>query len=259
MKTLLISLLLLLGTISINAQDSLYIYKDGLIIDKHSISNIDSIIFYRENTELLDIDGNQYKTIKLGSQVWMAENLKTTNYNDGAPILNITDNTQWANSTIGAYSWFNNDKVTNGYLGAFYNWYVIETSKICPKGWRVPSRDDWTTLSDFLITNGFGYEGTGSDIAKSLASKTSWQISSLTGTIGADMNTNNTSGFNALSTGYRYDTFYYLGKWASWWSSSISTEPGAAWYFFLEYNSSNFTESYIGYYKGGKSIRCIKD
>lgn len=246
---------------TVKAQETMYIYKDGAVVGEHVLAEVDSVIFYQpEQGKVIDNDGNEYQTVVIGTQTWMAENLRTTSYNDGAAISYIADNNIWENATEGAYCWYNNDEETcKEPYGALYNWYTVETSKLCPSGWHVPSQEEWSTLSDYLITNGFGFEGSGDDIAKSLASKTTWQSFSTAGTIGTDMNSNNTCEFNAVSTGYRYGDFYYIGKWTSWWSSTESTVSGAAWYYFLEYNSAIFSESYIGYFKGGKSIRCIKN
>ena len=100
---------------------------------------------------LTDIVGNTYKTIKIGTQTWMAENLKTTKYNDGTDILNITNTTESINLSTPGYCWYLNDayKYKNIY-GALYNWYVLNTGKICPAGWHVPSNLEWTTLTTYL-------------------------------------------------------------------------------------------------------------
>jgi hypothetical protein len=98
-----------------------------------------------------DIDDNSYVTKKIGNQVWMAENLKTTKYNDGSAIPLVTDNTGWVNLTTDAYCWYSNDPGTYGNTyGALYNWYAINTGKLCPEGWHLPGEDEWTTLSTYL-------------------------------------------------------------------------------------------------------------
>ena len=96
---------------------------------------------------LTDIDGNQYKTIVIGEQTWMAENLKVTKYNDGTSVPLVTENAEWGNLTSHGYCYFNNspERYGNTY-GALYNWYVVESEKICPKGWHVPSSDEWSVL-----------------------------------------------------------------------------------------------------------------
>ena len=97
-----------------------------------------------------DIDGNVYHTVKIGTQTWMLENLRTTHYNDNTPIENITDNTAWKNSDGPAYSWYNNDITNKTAYGALYNWEAIYTGKLAPKGWHVPSVADWEQLINFI-------------------------------------------------------------------------------------------------------------
>ena len=75
-----------------------------------------------------DIDGNVYKTVTIGTQTWMAENLKTSKYNDGSSIPNITDETQWTNTTAGAWCYYDNDDVNNAKYGKLYNWYTVNST-----------------------------------------------------------------------------------------------------------------------------------
>jgi len=118
-----------------------------------SFTTSDEIIFNPSLTygEVSDIDGNYYKTIQIGSQIWMAENLKTTRYNDGSNIPLVTDNTAWSNLTTPGYCWYNNDAATyKNVYGALYNWYAVNTGKLCPSGWHVPSEYEWTLLVNYL-------------------------------------------------------------------------------------------------------------
>ena len=110
---------------------------------------------------LKDVDGNYYNTTKIGNQIWMAENLKTTKYNDGSDIPLVTYNTDWSNLTSPGYCWWGNDQGLNGdTYGALYNWYVIETGKLCPSGWHVPTDAEWTVLTDYVSSHGWaGVEG----------------------------------------------------------------------------------------------------
>jgi hypothetical protein len=94
-----------------------------------------------------DIDANVYKTVNIGKQVWMAENLKTTKYNDGSTIPLVTENTAWESLTTPAYCWYNNDIANKEVYGALYNLYAVITNKLCPIGWHVPSNKEWTTLA----------------------------------------------------------------------------------------------------------------
>ena len=100
--------------------------------------------------EVLDIDGNIYHTVIIGNQIWLAENLKTTKYNDGTPVSLVTDNTGWINLSTPGYCWYDNDITNRETYGALYNWYAVQTGKLCPKGWHVPSDAEWTVLTDFL-------------------------------------------------------------------------------------------------------------
>src|ERR1035437_2232964 len=171
-----------------------------------------------------DADGNNYTTVSIGIQIWMVENLKTTQYNDGTSIPNVSDNISWANLDTGAYSWYNNDAATykNTY-GALYNWYTVNTGKLAPTGWHVPTDAEWTTLENSLIANGYNSDGstTGDNYAKSLAATTDWAIDTYTdaGAIGTDLIKNNSTGFSALPGGYRINgscKFGNVGSDGNW-------------------------------------------
>lgn len=98
-----------------------------------------------------DADNNNYNAITIGSQVWMAENLKTTKYNDGSGIPLLSDSTTWADLRTPGYCWYKNNSITfkNSY-GAIYNWYAVNTGKICPSGWHVPDEQELITLKEYL-------------------------------------------------------------------------------------------------------------
>ncbi|MDF1561355.1 MAG: fibrobacter succinogenes major paralogous domain-containing protein, partial [Bacteroidales bacterium] len=102
------------------------------------------------NTKVADIEGNLYSTVTIGTQVWMAENLKTTKYNDDTPIPNITADEEWIVITSPAYCWFGNNISNKDIYGALYNWYVIGTGKLCPDGWHVPNDEEYKTLEKVL-------------------------------------------------------------------------------------------------------------
>ncbi len=100
---------------------------------------------------ITDIDGNVYHAITIGKQVWMAENLRTTRYNDGTGIPFIVDNaTAWYELHAPGYCWYDDDMFNKDIAGALYNWHAVNTGKLCPKGWHVPSDNEWTILTDFL-------------------------------------------------------------------------------------------------------------
>jgi len=230
----------------------------------HSIQNPfvqKSIRFYNVSEEVLDIDGNVYHTVTIGTQVWMVENLKTTKYNDGTSIPFVSDGTAWSNLTSPGYCFYNNDAVNKNKYGALYNWYTVNTGKLAPIGWHIPNDTEWPILENYLIANGYNYDGTttGNKIAKSLAATTDWYSSSNIGSIGNDLTKNNTTSFEALPGGGRHGTgiFNDVGDAGCWWSS---TEDGTihAWFRYLNYNSSSLGE-FDRAQSYGFSVRCIRD
>lgn len=216
-----------------------------------------------------DVDGNIYNAITIGTQIWLVENLKTTHYNDGTPIPHITDNTAWEALITPAYCWYNNDASTyKATYGALYNWYTVDSASngnknICPVGWHVPIDNEWTTLENYLISNGYNYDGTNTNnkIAKSLAAATNWLSATAEGSPG---NTDyplfrNKSGFTALPGGTRYSigTFDNNSKLGYWWSATESNFS-AAFNRAIYFNNSKVEKSMTGFVSG-YSIRCIGD
>jgi len=208
-----------------------------------------------------DINGNVYHTVTIGTQTWMAENLKTTNYNDGTSIPNVTYGTAWSILTTPGYCFYNNDAAKKTTYGALYNWYTVNTGKLAPTGWHVPTDAEWTTLENYLIANGYNYDGatTGNKIAKSLAATTLWNTYTAVGVIGNDLTKNNTSGFAGLPGGccLNYGPFYGIGSYGCWWSSS-GDRTGGAWYRSLGYYGSNL-DRYCYNKQYGASVRCVKN
>lgn len=192
-----------------NTLDSLKFNKNGLIFNKLSMTNVDSIAFTAPNKKptYTDIDGNIYTTVKIGTQTWMVENLKTTRFRNGDPIPMVSDNSAWSTTESAAYCDYDN-MFTNGLLyGHLYNWYAANDSRnIAPAGWHVPSVDEWSELKEYLIVNGYNFDNSrsGNYIAKSLASRSMWNSSTLVGSPGKNQLLNNSTGFNALPGGYRY-------------------------------------------------------
>jgi len=225
---------------------------------------IDNMLINAGVFTVTDYDGNVYNTVKIGNQVWMKENLKVTHYNDGIAIPPVTDNTAWGNLTTPAYCWYNNDQATYGNTyGALYNWFTVQTGNVCPTGWHEPTDAEWTTMENYLIANGYNYDGTttGNKIAKSLGATTTWNAS---GTAGAVGNTDypayrNKSNFTALAGGYRndYGTFTNIGYNGIWWSAT-ETVATYAWYRDLYYNGTDVYRGY-GNEESGFSVRCVRD
>ena len=109
-----------------------------------------------------DADGNVYTTVKIGNQVWTVENLRTTKYNDGSAIPLVTDSAAWVNLTTPGYCYYNNTTNADSIkkYGALYNWYAVDTKKLAPAGWHVPTDAEWDTLQNYLIANGYNWDGT---------------------------------------------------------------------------------------------------
>jgi len=217
---------------------------------------------------IMDIDGNGYSSVTIGTRTWMTENLKTTKLRNGESISNITDNTAWASMTTSAWSDYNNDPAYGIKYGKLYNWYAVsDTRNIAPVGWHVATDAEWKMLENHLIANGYNYDGsktgdrnTNNKIAKSLADSVDWNTNTVIGTIGNDLTLNNSSGFSALPGGSRYltnGTFSYIGNSTYWWSSTENS-VNSAWNRYTTKSSSNVSRS--GYDKYcGMSVRCVKD
>ncbi len=227
---------------------------------KAYVDNLTEQLLEQGLLKVKDADGNLYKAIKIGDQFWMAENLKTTKYNDGIPIPLVTGDTDWAALTTPGYCWFNNDEATyKNTFGAMYNWYTVATNKLCPMGWHIPTDAEWTVLTEYLINNGYGFEGSGDDIGKSVASVSGWHTNPDAGNVGNDPASNNSTEFTALPGGYRVYTgpFFSLGYSGHWWSSTAAIAR-SSWRRSLYYNENIFKRDYYdntcGFY-----VRCLKD
>ena len=191
------------------------------------------------------IDGNVYHTVTIGTQTWMVENLNSTHYNDGVSIPCIIDNSVWKKMSTPAYCWYNNDVSNKAIYGALYNWYAINTGKLAPKGWHVPTDAEWTTLTDYL-----GGESVAGGKLKEKGTS-HWKSPNKDAT--------NENGFSALPSGYRnYNgVFGNLGIDSGWWSSTVYDVVNS-WGRGLNYNDGNLGSDY-GTKCYGFSVRCLKD
>jgi uncharacterized protein (TIGR02145 family) len=194
-----------------------------------------------------DIDGNVYKTIKIGTQTWMAENLRTTKYNDGTAIPNVTSDEQWDALATGAYCNYNNTTNTDtiATYGRLYNWYTVNTGKLAPTGWHVPTDAEWTTLTNYLggtYLAGGKLKETGT---------THW--------FGTNTGGTNETGFTALPGGSRSSngTFDNVGSNGYWWSATTFDTIGVLSQGM--YNNLNYIYRIVCLKEGGISVRCIKD
>jgi uncharacterized protein (TIGR02145 family) len=225
---------------------------------------------------LTDVEGNVYKTIQIEiptgekknlesalikTQTWMAENLRTTKYNDGTSIPYEPNPLKWE-SAEPKCTWYNGNDATETYkvtYGALYNWYAVNTGKLCPTGWHVTSDEEWQNLGRYLMNNGYNYDGTIGEtfpnkVAKSLAAKTDWASSS---NVGAQGNTDypekrNVIGFSALPGGFIFYSMGYqrLGLSGFWWSSGAGVVN-------IDFDDSAVIPQTNPSKLNGCSIRCI--
>lgn len=195
---------------------------------------------------ITDIDGNVYRTVVIGSQTWMGENLKVSRYNDGSPIPYVVENAEWSSLSTGAWSYYDHDESYNGVYGKLYNWYAVGTGKLCPTGWHVPSDAEWTVLTDYLG----GVSIAGGKLKE----------------VGTDhWNAPNTGatdevGFTGLPGGERLDSGSFGGTSATgyWWSAN-SRNDLAAWSIVLDRNKVNLDLRNYERKRNGFSVRCLKD
>ena len=199
----------------------------------------------KESDPVTDIDGNVYKTVVIGEQVWMAENLRVTKFNDGTDIKLVEDNAEWQNINAAAFSWYENDSSLFGSrYGVLYNGYAAQDKRICPTGWRAPSVNDFLKLIETLGDTLTAGEKLKSD------DELQWRE--------PNMGANNSSHFSALPAGYRYfeGTFSSASYFTGYWTS-IEINADTAAFVSLSYLDSKviFSEESK---KIGFSIRCVK-
>ncbi len=212
-----------------------------------------------EELTVTDYDGNIYSTIQIGEQIWTVENLKVTHYRNGDPIPNATDNSGWKNTVGGVYCYYDNDETNMQKYGALYNWNAVDDVRgLAPEGWHIPTESEWKVLADYLESNGYGHEGIGSDISKSMAAKTDWNSSSISGTPGDDIATNNSSNFSALPGGFRNNSGNFLiGYRGYWWTTTVGSRE-KPYCSYLNYGDSNLIS--LPFDKGcGLSVRLVRD
>ena len=219
-------------------------YKGNYITNTTYVPNSNTNIDFNF-TSCTDYDNNNYSNVKIGTQIWMAENLKTTHYKNGTPIPYVIDSLTWGGLTTGAYCDYDNTPANSATYGRLYNWYAVNTGNLCPAGWHIPSDAEWTTLTTYLG---------GNSIAGGKLKETGiahWTSPNTAAT--------NESGFTALPGGVRNSYGAYLdnGGFGYWWSSTESYTP-TVWSRIIRHN--------FGYVGGGSlnkshgfSVRCLKD
>ena len=231
----------------------------------------------------LDQNGNSFRWKSYGNLDWAIENSKVISYRDGTPIPQVSSPEEWYSLTTGAWCYYDNDPSK----GILYNWYAVRgihdndsstpNKELAPHGWYVPTNREWENLIDYLVLNGFNFDGTRSDnkIAKSMASKTLWNSSDLNGNPGAVQSLNNSSLFNAFPLGIRGDywdaNFYSYGLGAFFWSNETYGETYGStidsgdfgnimpWYYQIGYNSTRLMYMVDGNTpKLGLSVRFVR-
>jgi uncharacterized protein (TIGR02145 family) len=249
-----------------NAQDAVTL---GLLLEK--ISNLQEQIDVLQSTSgsgtVTDQDGNSYPYLTYGDQVWTVKNAEMVTYRDGTPIPQVTDATEWANLTTGAWCYYDNDPSK----GKLYNWYAVAgihdndentpNKELAPEGWHVPTDAEWTELENYLIANGYNYDGTttGNKIAKAMSSTTGWNGSTTDGVPGNNQLENNSSGFNAFPDGGRISdgTFRDENKTTIFWTSS-EKDTTDAWDYDID-SFNNYLARSGGVKEYGSSVRFVRD
>jgi uncharacterized protein (TIGR02145 family) len=209
-----------------------------------------------EFMECTDADTNHYPVVKVGSQVWMAKNLKTKHYMNGdsipttyPPDLNIVD------SIAPKYQWaYNGDENNADIYGRMYTWYVIDDERgVCPSGWHVADSSEIMEMALYIFNQG-------NYLSKDLASTKYWKYCDTVNTVGNHPELNNRFGIGMVPSGSRHEDgpFLWLGYGGSWWSSTVKDE-NLAYVFGIMYNQDDYIDVFSHPKRMGDCIRCIKD
>jgi uncharacterized protein (TIGR02145 family) len=223
----------------------------------------DGQIWVKMNGEIasspLPIPDTSIPSITIGSQIWSTNNLDVARYRNGDPIPQVTDSTQWANLTTGAWCWYNNDSTTYAVTyGRLYNWYAVNDPRgLAPQGWHVPTDAEWNILTKYIDPNADTTQCCSNNAGSAMKTTTGW-INNGNGT--------NSSGFSGLPGGlriyedssfyYEDSSFYGVGRGGAWWSSSAFDSTNV-WYRALNLNSYLFRR-YINK-RNGLSVRVVRD
>lgn len=196
-------------------------------------------------TPVMDVNGNVYDTVVIGTQTWMAENLKVTSYDVDIPLLNITDKNIWSYTLFQAYCWYNNDSTNfKKVYGALYNWYAVNSRSLCPFGWHIPTDSEWDDLINYL----------GGPSVAGGKLKESGTIHWLSPNTGAT----DQVGFNAQPSGERNNVgdFIKMGNLGIWWCDSYT--PGSGYAYEISYDKASVIK-YLDVKNSGFAVRCIKN
>jgi uncharacterized protein (TIGR02145 family) len=252
---------------SVAINDVIAVTKSGYLNYRVIVTNADTtgieITMIASAGTLTDIDGNVYQAVKIGNQVWTTENLRTTRFTNGDSIPHVTVIAGWSILSTPAYVLYNNtinpDSVKK--FGALYNWLALDTKKLAPAGWHVPSTAEWDTLQNYLIAKGYNWDKstTGNKIGKCLAAQADWIANNVEGSVGCDLRKNNSTGFSAMPGGSRYYdvNFNYIGSIGYWWSSDAEDAAHANYRMLNTYIEN--MDTYFSLTSCGFSIRLVKD
>jgi uncharacterized protein (TIGR02145 family) len=216
-------------------------------------------ILNQPEVPVTDIEGNVYQTVRIGTQVWMKENLKVSKYRNGNSIPTGLSDATWASTTSGAYAIYNNLPANNTIYGKLYNWYAVADPRgLCPVGWHVPSDNDWKTVESFLgmttsELDAIGGRGSEQNVGGKAKAVIGLWIAPNTGA-------NNISGFSGLPSGYRNSSdgsFIGIGEVSLWVTSTEGSPVGAA----TRQLYKGFADSFRDYNSKsiGYSVRCLRD
>ena len=197
-----------------------------------------------------DVDGNTYNTVTIGTQVWMKENLKTTKYNNGTEIPNVTNKASWIALTTGAYCNYDNSSSYASIYGRLYNYYaVIDSNGLCPIGWHVPSEAEFKELKDYLV------DSVGGKLKE--AGYSHWD------SVSYYHGATNESGFSAIGCGSRFYNGDFIGfnRWCNLWTATECSATDAVYYEIHENSDIFYGTCYEEDHdkNHGNTVRCIKD
>jgi uncharacterized protein (TIGR02145 family) len=217
--------------------DSLIIGNTVTIVPGISAANPPAV------QNIYDADGNAYTSVIIGDQEWLAQNLKTSKYCNGDPLVTDLISISWQSSSVGSWAHYNDDPAMDETFGKLYNFYAVTDARgVCPCGWHVPTTIEWNTLFDFL-----GGPPVSGGLLKSTAN---WNAPNTGAT--------NASGFGAQGGGYRLSNGNYSQQnvYGYFWTKNTFGSDGV--YRRLNFDSAAVQSLYYSK-RGGLSVRCLKD
>jgi len=211
----------------------------------------------------MDYDGNSYKIVTFGDQLWMAENLKAIHATDGGKNYLTTELVHWVNKDVERRFLLENDTVYRSIYGYMYNFRAIESGTLAPRRWHIPSKAEWETLFAYVKAKHFAYEpaATSDWVGKALSSKTIWNTSIMTGSVGYELSTNNSTGFNALPGGIRTSNGEFTGEkyLACFWTSTLDSTTNRPLVVYIGNNDIEFRVDTFMTNDEACYVRCVRN